>query len=237
MSARERGFTLIETLIGAAIAAVVIGSLVALAGRMAASADRLSARAGAQSRADRLAERMESEAASAWAVFVPPADVLGASNADGHELDFFAEDGAHRPYAWAYRYDAASRTLARYAYAPGVAATRTESLGAYDAFAASGPYAPSALAVPASPAYDPLFAAATVPTVTHTFPALPYAVGGNELVLVHVQAPGVDRTEALASATAPTAFTVVVTYTPSPPPAATPPAALPTLTAAPTATP
>lgn len=237
MEARERGFTLIETLVGAAIAAIVIWSLVALAARMAAGAERAGARADAQMRADRLTERMESEAASAWAVFVPPADVLGASNADGHELDFFTDDAAHRPYAWAYRYDAVSRTLARYAYAPGVAATRTESLGTYDAFAASGPYAPSALAAPASPAYDPLFAAATAPAVAHAFPMLPDAVGGNELVLVHLQAPGVDRTETLASATAPTAFTVVVTYTPSPSPTATPAGALPTLTAAPTATP
>ncbi len=236
MNASERGFTLIEVTIGAAIAAVVMWSLVAFAARTAASARLLAARGDAQARADRLSERLASEAASAWAIFVPPTDVTGASNADGHELDLFGEDAGHRAYAFAYRYDAATHTLARYAYAPGRAAVETDLLGGYDAVSAVA-YPASALADPASPAYDPLFAGVHAPDVAHAFTALPIARGGNGVVLLHLRAAGVERDDVLASGSAPTAFTVVIAYTPSPAPTPTAPAPLPTLTAAPTATP
>ncbi len=233
----ERGFTLVETLIATAIAAVTIGGLVLLAAHLTSLAARLHARADAQMRADRLNERLASEAAGAWAVFVPPADVLGIANGDGHELDFFAEDALHRPYAWAYRYDTTRGTLARYAYAPGEPPIQTEALGAFDAFVARGPFAPSALGDPTSGAYDPLFAGASVPFVAHAFAQMPNATGGNAFVVVRVRAAGVDRNETLASATAPTTFTVLVSYTPSPAPAQTAAQPLPTLTAAPASTP
>ncbi|MDE2481281.1 MAG: type II secretion system protein [bacterium] len=233
----ERGFTLIETVVGAAIACVVIWSLLALVTRTRAASERLSARADAQSRANRLEERLESEASSAWAVFIPARDVLGADDADGHELDLFTEDASHRPSAWAYRYDTSSHRLARYAYAPGIAPVETESLGSYDAFAAHGTFSPSALADASSAAYDPLFATASVPFVTHAFAEFPGALGGNGIVTVALRAPGVERTLTLASATAPSAFTIVLRYTPSPAPSATPPLPLPTLTASATATP
>jgi hypothetical protein len=43
------------------------------------------------------------------------------------------------------------------------------------------------------------------------------AAGGNHVVRVRVTGLGVDRTTFLASATAPSHFTVVVKYTPPPP--------------------
>jgi type II secretory pathway pseudopilin PulG len=221
MDMTERGFTLIETTIGAAIAAMVILGLVVLADRYAAAASALNARLTAQASADRLFERLSSEAASAWAVFVPASDVLGNANADGHELDFFSEDGSHRPYAWAYLYDPTSKTLTRYAYAPGAAPGAGEPAGAFDAFSVSSEDV-SALSDPSGAAYDPLFAASSAPPVHYAFAAMPSAQAGNGLVRIHVTASGVDRTEVLASGTAPTAFTVMIAYTPSPPPPATP---------------
>ena len=102
---RQAGFTLIETLVGAAIGVLLVVGRAGLRrpdgrpGRNAAN-QRVNAVAGA----GRLVERMSSEAASAMAVYVPATDALGQSNTDGHEVDFFTEDGAHRTYAWAYTF-------------------------------------------------------------------------------------------------------------------------------------
>jgi len=217
---RERGFTLIEILVGAAIAFFVMWGLVAFAARSAAWTQASNQRLNASANAGRLLERLSSEAASAWAVYVPSTDVLGANNADGHEVDFFSEDGAHRIYRWAYRFDATSKTLTRYALgANGPLAG--DALGDIDAFSASA-QSVRALGSPSSPAYDPLFATASAPDVPFSFAAVPNALGGNRLVAITLVASGVDRNVVLASEDAPTAFTVVVNYTPSPSPAVTP---------------
>lgn len=226
MPASERGFALIETLVAAAIGFVLIWGLVALASRYAGWAASLNATLHAQTAAANLSERLASEASSAWAVFIPATGVLGEPNADGHELDFFTEDGAHRPLAWAYRYDRATKLVTRYSYAPGVAPQAGESTGPFDAFAATS--------VPASTiAADPLFSGATIPDVQYSFAAMPQAQGGNELVNVAIQAPGVMENDTLASAVAPTSFTVVLNYTPAPLGSTPTPGALPTLTPTP----
>jgi Tfp pilus assembly protein PilV len=212
---RQAGFTLIETVIGAAIAIAVVWGLLVFADRLVFWAQAANGRVNAVANADRLVERMSSEAASSWAVWVPATDALGASNADGHELDFFTEDGAHRVYTWAYNFNAATATITRYALNPGNPPSAGDTLGAIDAFSAS------ALSVSELGAYDPLFAAASATDVPFTFAAMPGATGGNRLVAVAITASGVDRSVLLASADAPTAFTVVVNYTPSPAPVAT----------------
>jgi type II secretory pathway pseudopilin PulG len=211
----ERGFTLIETVVGAAIAAFVVWGLVAATDRYATASALLNARLNAQASADRLLERMSAEAASSWAVFVPQNDVLGNANADGHELDFFTEDASHRAYAWAYLYDAGSKNLTRYAYAPNAAPVAGDLVGTFDAFSAQS-IDVWALGDSSSVAYDPLFAHSAASIVHYTFAAMPGAVGGNPLVRVHLVGSGVDVTEMLASGTAPTKFTVTIPYTPSP---------------------
>jgi hypothetical protein len=181
---------LVEVIAGAAIAAFLMWGLVAMAGRLAASADSLNGRLNAEANADRLIERLSSDAASAWTVSAPNAN----------EIDFYAEDGSHRPYAWAYRYDASAKTVTR---------STGEVLGSFDSFSASAATVGD-LAISGSSAYDPLFAGASTPSEP-----------GNALVALHITGTGVDRTELLASGAAPTTFTVVVTYTPSPTPIAT----------------
>lgn len=217
----ERGFTLIEVVVGAAIAVIMLWAALALANRTIASAEALDARLAASAGTAHALERMTSEAASALAVYVPAVDALGTTNADGHEVDFYAQDASHRPYAWSYTYDAAAKTLTRYALVPGGAPLAGERIASIDAFSATA-LAASALANPASPAYDPLFANAQVSDVAYAMPDDPAAIGGNRLVEVQITASGVNRSALLASADAPTAFTVVITYTPSPAPVATP---------------
>ncbi|HUA09130.1 MAG TPA: type II secretion system protein [Candidatus Acidoferrales bacterium] len=213
--AREAGFTLVETLVGAAIAAAILWGMLAFTARIVAAGAAASDRVNAAANAGRLIERLSSEAASAFAVYVPATDALGASNADGHELDFFTMDGAHRSYAWSYTFDASSKTLTRYALVPGGAPLAGDTLSSIDSFTASP------LRVTQLGGYDALFAGAAATDVPYTFTAMPGAIGGNQLVAVQITASGVDRSVLLASEDAPTAFTVVVDYTPSPAPVVT----------------
>lgn len=225
----ERGFTLIEIVVAAAIGAMLLWGMLVLANRTAASAEALDARLYASAGVSHLLERMTSEAASALAVYVPPTDVLGESNSDGHEVDFYAQDASHRSYAWSYTYDAAAKALTRYAFAPGVAPVAGERIASIDAFVASS-VAASAISDSQNPAYDPLFASASARDVAYAIPSYPAAIGGNRLVALQIAASGVDTRALLASADAPTAFTVVIAYTPSPAPIATPTPAPQTLT-------
>jgi Tfp pilus assembly protein PilV len=194
---REAGFTLLETLIAAAIGVTMVWGLLVFANRLIAWGNAANQRVNAVANAGRLVERMSSEAASALAVYVP---------AGSNEVDFFAEDGAHRTYTWSYIFDAATSSVT----------SRGEVYTDIDSFSATP------LTVGQLGTYDPLFATASATDVPFTFSAMPGAVGGNRLVAVQITASGVDRSVLLASADAPTAFTVVVTYTPSPAPVATP---------------
>lgn len=227
MQYRQAGFSLIEVLVAGAIASIVLFALLAATHTAIDGARAMNGRLNANAAALRLEERLSSEAASAWAVDVPALDVLGASNTDGHEVEFFAEDASHRRYLWAYRYDASAKQVVRYAYAPGVAPVAQEITGPIDGFSARAAAA-SAITSPQSALYDPLFAGTTVADVAYPFPGLGIS-GGNGLVRVRIAAGGADDNLTLASATAPTSFTIVIPYTPAPQPSPTAtPSALPT---------
>jgi Tfp pilus assembly protein PilV len=218
---RQAGFTLLETLVGAAIAFVMLWGLVAMADRLVAAAGAANRRVVAGANAGRLIERLSSEAASSLAVYVAPTDALGRSNSDGHELDFYTQDGAHRGYAWAYTFDRATQTLTHYALSAAGAPLAGDMLNDIDSFSATAATV-TQLGIPSSPAFDPLFAGANATDVPYSFATMPNAIGGNRLVVVQLVASGVDRSVVLATQDAPTAFTVVVNYTPSPPPVVTP---------------
>jgi type II secretory pathway pseudopilin PulG len=211
-----RGFTLVEVLAGVATATIVLSLLVGLAARLTRSAASVETLAQASNAAGLLATRLDAETASAWAVFVPPSDLDGAPNADGHELDFYTEDGAHRPYTWAYRFDAVAHSVTRYAYAPGDSPVATDTFSPIDSFAAT------TLRATEIASADPLLAGATVTDVAYPMPSMPAAVGGNGAVQLRVGAAGVALQRLLTSQTVPTTFTVLVRYSPSPPPVATP---------------
>jgi hypothetical protein len=162
-----------------------------------------------------MADRLTADASSAWSIFVPARDVLGTTNADGHEVDFASEDASHRSYWWAYDYDARASQVTLYTYAPGTPASAGDVFSGITAFAAET-HPLTDLAAPSSDVYDALFAGDTLTPVDVPFQWGGSAVGGNRLTRLRVQAPGIDRTLLLATGTAPTHFTVIVDYTPPP---------------------
>lgn len=95
---RTAGFTLLEVLIAAGIVAAVVAGLVLLLHRTIAAAASFATHRHAYAMAEDLDDRWDGEAASALAIFVPPRDVLGAANGDGHEVDFFTRDGHGAPF-------------------------------------------------------------------------------------------------------------------------------------------
>lgn len=216
----QAGFTLVEVVAGAAIGAVLLWCVLTFADRTIFGAQALDVRLQASAGAVHALERMTSEAASALAVYVPATDAFGNSNGDGHEVDFFARDASHRPYAWAYDFDPGAKTVTRYSLGGG-APVAGETLAHIDGFSAT-PATVNDLDNAASPAYDPLFAGTNAADVPFTFTDMPGAIGGNRLVVLQITASGVARRATLASADAPTSFTVIVTYTPSPTPVVTP---------------
>jgi hypothetical protein len=181
---------LLEVVVAAVIAAFVVWGLLALANRVVATAASLDARLNAEANADRLVERLASDAVSAWTVSAPSAN----------EIDFSSEDGSHRPFAWSYRYDATRQTVTR---------SSGEIFGAIGGFSATNESV-NDLANPSAIAYDPLLAGSKVTSSP-----------GNAFVTLHLLGVGVDRTECFASGAAPTSFTVIVQYTPSPAPLVT----------------
>lgn len=192
----EGGFTLLETLIAAALGTLVLGGALLAGAQLSRTAAAADDRMRGIDAVARLDERLHSDASSAWAVFVTPGNAS--------EVDFYSQDGAHRPFFWRYSYDATMRAVAR----------GGEIFAPVSGFLAAGVQA-SQIGV-----LDPLFANARVPDVAYAFS--PGTPAGNALVHVRIDAPGIVRDEFLSSATAPTTFTVVIEYTPSPPPIATP---------------
>jgi prepilin-type N-terminal cleavage/methylation domain-containing protein len=211
----QRGYTLVEILVATAIAFVIGSVALRLVHATAFAAAHADARLNARGAADRLGERLIADAASAWSVFVPPADVLGKSNADGHEIDFVSEDAAHREYWWAYGFDAATSRVTKYAYVPGSPPAAGDTFdGITGLDARTHPI--TDLGDAASDAYDPLFASDSLSAVDVPFTWGGTAIGGNHLARVTISALGVRKVLNLSSGTAPSHFTVVVDYTPPP---------------------
>jgi prepilin-type N-terminal cleavage/methylation domain-containing protein len=211
----QRGFSLLEVSIASAIAVVLAVQSIALVHTLVLGATATAHRVRAGASAAELQARLIVSAATAWSVFVPRADVLGSGNADGHEVDFVTQDVTRRSFWWAYAFDATRRRVTQYAYSPGGAVRAGGTYDGIDAFHASA-YPVSAVTVASNPGYDPLFAGASVHDVVMPFGWTPQAPGGNGLVRVAIGGTGINRVAMLAPATAPSRFTVVLTYTPAP---------------------
>ncbi|HEY5256871.1 MAG TPA: hypothetical protein VIJ12_00670 [Candidatus Baltobacteraceae bacterium] len=215
-NASQHGFTLIDLLIGTAIAVMLGALLVALAHAFSGWNALAANTVDAQATIDRLSDRWSASTAGAWAVFVPPDDVCGRANADGHEFDIATQDDLRRPSYRAYLYDAASRRVSEYTYgAPGAAPLAgdvSENVVAFDAH--TQPL--STLQRAGDPFYDSLFAKSTIVDADVPVGMGPVALGGNRVTRVHIIVGRVERTVMLASGTAPSSFTVILTYTPPP---------------------
>lgn len=211
----QRGFSLMETLVAAAIAFVVGWQLLQLTHATALEAAHFDERVRARGAIDALQERLTADAAGAWSVFVPAADLQGRSNGDGHEIDFVTEDAGHRSYWWAYAYDAAGRRVTQYVYAPGHVPAAGQTYDGIDAFSART-HSIADLTRPQSDIYDPLFAGDEFVPVDVPYGWNARAVGGNHLVHLRLRGGNAVADALLASAGAPTHFTVIVRYTPAP---------------------
>lgn len=211
--------------VAAAVGAVLACFLLSAVGAVLALNARLAARESDEAAAAGLRDRLEIDSDSAWAIFTPPADVFGQSNTDGHEVDFFARDAHSRPYFWAYEYSSAAQTVQRYLYAnPGDPAVPDgPPVGGVTAFSAQT-FPLTALSDPSAPLYSALYAGVRLApaTVRFGFPGADWIAGGNQLTYVRARWAGTADALVLATQTAPTGFTVVVRYTPSPAPGASP---------------
>ncbi|HVS46821.1 MAG TPA: type II secretion system protein [Verrucomicrobiae bacterium] len=216
-TACQRGFTLIDVLVGAAIA-VLVGTLsIAVAHAFVGWTARTARVVSATSAIDRLTDRWDAAAASAWAIFTPVDDVFGVSNADGHEFDIATQDDRRRRSYRAYVYDAARQRLSEYLYAtPGDPPTATGDVSSGVTAFAAQTQSPSTLQQSGDALYDPLFARSTIVDADVAVGLGAQALGGNRLTRIHIATNGFDRTVMLASGTAPSSFTIVLTYTPPP---------------------
>jgi prepilin-type N-terminal cleavage/methylation domain-containing protein len=211
----QRGFTLLEVLAALGAFSVAALFLLAAVASVAHWNAALAERQSSEAELGGLADRLESEEDSAWAIFTP--------YSDGRELDFFMRDARSRAHFWAYRYDSSAQTLQRVVYASPDAAAIADGpplTGVVSFFAQTYPV--TALQDSASPLFSELYASAalTPATVGFGFADRPGIAGGNQITYVRVATRHSVRALALATQTAPSGFTIVLRYTPAPSPAA-----------------
>ncbi|HLI95970.1 MAG TPA: prepilin-type N-terminal cleavage/methylation domain-containing protein, partial [Candidatus Baltobacteraceae bacterium] len=220
---RARGFTLLEVVISLALVALLAYLLLHVLGGGLAAARLQSERDVEQSTIGSLVDDLTEEEDDAWAIYNAPTDVLGQSNADGHEVDFFERDGKQRTYFWCYNYNAMTRTLTRYRFSfPGAVPQRDVVYTGITDFS-SHTYPITAMQDPSTPVYSSLYSGAHLQSGIVRFYAstMPWIQGGNNVTYVHIETPIVKQDLQLVTQTAPSGFTVVLWYTPSPKPSAT----------------
>ncbi|MFN2450050.1 MAG: type II secretion system protein J [Candidatus Baltobacteraceae bacterium] len=220
----QRGFTLLEMLVAAAITVVTAFFCLQFATAALHTLLLTQTRFTQAAAIDALADRWQAEEDSAWAIFTPPNDVNGNANADGHELDFFTRDAKQRNSFWAYDFDAPAKTLRKYLYAmPGGRPVLDQSYAGITSFYAHT-YPLSALSDSSSKLYSPAFAGASLQDGgVQFFPSTqPWIVGGNQITYVHVETAANVREMHLSTQTAPSGYIVVLNYTPAPSPSPSP---------------
>lgn len=112
----QRGFTLVEVLVAVALFAGIGFTLLGILGVLLRAIGHSATTQGGAIGLEQQADTLRSDAASAFAVFVPAKDVFGNTNAPGHEVDFYSKSDDGSPVFWAYYYDAVAQTLQRYDY-------------------------------------------------------------------------------------------------------------------------
>jgi Tfp pilus assembly protein PilV len=220
----QLGFTLLETAVAVAIVTVTGAFAISAIAAAFRWNTAIAQRTRSETAAATLADRLQADASSAGAIFSPPADAYGSSNSDGHEVDFFVRDAQNRAHFWAYVYDKANRRIQRVLYgAPGdTPAEDGAPFTGIDAFTART-YPVTALQDPESLIYSPLYANANLHAATVRFdPARAWIAGGNNISDVRLRSGNVSRELQLSTQTAPSGFTVLLRYTPSPAASQTP---------------
>jgi Tfp pilus assembly protein PilV len=211
----EAGFSVVEALIAAAI--IVVAGMVALASAVVVARANASSRTStSQEMLDRAVASLRADAATAFAVFVPPTDVFGAPNG-GHEVDFYTRDDRGSALFWAYRFDAAAHALQRYDYAgidaqgrhvPPIDAGQHPPLTDIAGFSAVKLEA-SQLPTAANGAYAQAIPSGVAPKAEPVNFAHPYTTGGNRIVDVRIATPAAARHLHLGAGIMPSGFTVL----------------------------
>lgn len=210
----QRGFTLVETLVAIAIF-VIVAAVVTAALQHALNWGRtVAARQAEHAQFEALVDRLHADEDTAWAIFTPGLDVLGQSNADGHEVDMFTRDGDNRPYFWAYRYDATAQTITKYLYAkPGAAALADSgSIVPGVASFSAATYTIDKLADASSPIYNPLYSGKSLTPVAIHYGYGPEVAGGNQITTVTMSGTTIAESLQLSTQTAPSGWTVRFHY-------------------------
>ncbi len=224
----EHGFSIIEVLIAGAIIAVM-GLIGLTTCKAVAGITQTIYTAGHDAAAvDAQITQLRNDAASAFAVFVPAADMQGAPNggpSGAHEIDYYAKGDAGQDLLWRYFFDAAQHTLARFDYdSAGTSGVRDPATGRIDPAAQYPPLhgitAFSARAVPANELLasdeDRYAGLAALLSRTPQAYAVRYdrpdfdipAAGGNGVVIVTLANAAAARMVHLAVGALPSGFTI-----------------------------
>lgn len=217
------GFSLVELIVSMTILVVL---LLAVCGAIiqAVHLETLHAGRAAMGRtASQLAARLQEDARSSTAVFIPSVDVLGYSNSSSngsHEVDFFRRQSAGGDAFVAYRFDSGASTVTRYEYTAALGAKRViaTDLTGSDISAFSAERKP----VSASE----FVAGQSDPKRVSIYYGTRELVGGNDIVIVTVGthdvggAPPESLSVHLAARAAPTALAILAPVGPpnTPPP-------------------
>ena len=220
----RRAYSLLEVLLTICLLGMLLFAITLAVSHTLSTTSLDVGRNGIARSADELASRLQSEARSSTAVFVPSTDVYGLPNggpSGGHEVDFFRKASDGSPNFVAYRYDGGSSSVDRIEYSPtssgppnilnrDVVATEVSAFGATFHEASSMPG---------------IVGGADV-TPVHIYYGSADWEGGNGIVTVSVSSGAAGPTQEhldvhLASRAAPTDVSVLVASG-SPPPSPSP---------------
>lgn len=216
------GFSLVELLVSVAIILLLVLAVCAAIIQTLRIEALHAGRAGMGRTAAQLADRLQEDARSSTAVYIPSTDVLGFANSGisgAHEVDFFRRLSAGGDAFVAYRFDGSSGSVTRYEYsfALGIKTVLASDL----AGAAIGSFAASRKPIAA------VLAGQHYPARVSIFYGVHELEGGNDIIVVTMAAqqsggaPSEKITVHLAARAAPTALAILA-------PAGPPPTAPPT---------
>src|SRR5579872_4613063 len=191
---RASGFTVIELLVSSAIVLVLLTAICLAVIQMLKVEAVHAGRASMGRTVSQLAARMQEEARSSTAVFIPSVDILGQANdaAAAHEVDFYRKLSAGGSAYVAYRYDATAKAVMRYDY---TGALGNPTIQNTDTVATD---VSSFVAHRQAVSSSDLIAGSDIPKVSILYGSS-QVVGGNDIVVVDVSSQsGVSPTETVA---------------------------------------
>lgn len=224
---RASGFTIIELLVSSAIVLVLLTAICLAVIQMLKVEAVHAGRASMGRTVSQLATRMQEEARSSTAVFIPSVDILGQANdaAAAHEVDLYRKLSAGGSAYVAYRYDATAKTVMRYDY---TGALGNPTIQSTDTVATD---VSSFVAHRQAVSSSDLIAGSDTPKVSILYGSS-QVVGGNDIVVIDVSSQsGVSPIETvavhLAAGAYPTSLAVLAAgIPPTTPPTHTVPFAL-----------